>query len=51
MNDSKSAPIKSGIPARERLIFALDVADMDRARKLISTLWGEQVEVDQLPGE
>ena len=38
MNDSKSSPIKSGIPARERLIFALDVADMHRARKLIDTL-------------
>jgi orotidine-5'-phosphate decarboxylase len=38
MNDSKTSPIKSGIPARERLIFALDVADIDRARKLIDTL-------------
>jgi orotidine-5'-phosphate decarboxylase len=38
MNDSKSSPIKSGIPARERLIFALDVADLDKARKLIDTL-------------
>jgi orotidine-5'-phosphate decarboxylase len=38
MNDFKSSPIKSGIPARERLIFALDVADLDKARKLIDTL-------------
>ena len=38
MNDLKSSPIKSGIPARERLIFALDVADLDKARKLIDTL-------------
>jgi orotidine-5'-phosphate decarboxylase len=38
MNDFKSSPIKSVIPARERLIFALDVADLDKARKLIDTL-------------
>ncbi len=38
MNDFKSSPIKSDIPARERLIFALDVADLDKARKLIDTL-------------
>jgi orotidine-5'-phosphate decarboxylase len=38
MNDFKSSPIKSDIPARERLIFALDVADLEKARKLIDTL-------------
>ena len=30
--------IKTSIPARERLIFALDVPDPDQARRLISTL-------------
>jgi orotidine-5'-phosphate decarboxylase len=33
-----NAPIKPEIPARERLIFALDVADIDRARRLVDTL-------------
>lgn len=33
-----NSPIKSEIPARERLIFALDVADIDQARALIAQL-------------
>ena len=33
-----NSPIKTEIPARERLIFALDVPDIDRARMLISQL-------------
>jgi len=33
-----NSPIKTDIPARERLIFALDVPDIDRARALISQL-------------
>ena len=33
-----NSPIKTSIPARERLIFALDVPDPDQARRLISTL-------------
>jgi orotidine-5'-phosphate decarboxylase len=33
-----SIPIKTSIPARERLIFALDVPDLDQARKLVATL-------------
>lgn len=32
------APIKHDIPARERLIFALDVPDADRARALVGQL-------------
>jgi len=31
-------PIKTSIPARERLIFALDVPDLDQAKKLVATL-------------
>ena len=33
-----TSPIKTGIPARERLIFALDVPDLARARSLVDTL-------------
>ena len=33
-----NAPIKTDIPARERLIFALDVPDLAHARSLIDTL-------------
>jgi orotidine-5'-phosphate decarboxylase len=33
-----NSPIKTEIPARERLIFALDVPDIDRARSLIARL-------------
>ena len=35
---NKQSPIKTEIPARERLIFALDVPDLERARSLIDTL-------------
>ena len=38
-----NSPIKHSIPARERLIFALDVADADSARKLVSQL-GDSVQ-------
>ena len=38
MNQNADSPIKTGIPARERLIFALDVPDLDRARALVDTL-------------
>ena len=37
MNQTPS-PIKTDIPARERLIFALDVADVSRARQLVHQL-------------
>ena len=33
MSKLTESPIKIDIPARERLIFALDVADPDRARQ------------------
>jgi orotidine-5'-phosphate decarboxylase len=33
-----NSPIKTDIPTRERLIFALDVPDIDRARALIAQL-------------
>jgi orotidine-5'-phosphate decarboxylase len=33
-----NSPIKNTIPARERLIFALDVPDLERAKKLVATL-------------
>jgi orotidine-5'-phosphate decarboxylase len=33
-----NSPIKPIIPARERLIFALDVPDLDQAKKLVATL-------------
>jgi len=42
-----NAPIKHHIPARERLIFAMDVADADQARKLIAQL-GDSVEFYKL---
>lgn len=38
MSGNRDDGIKRDIPARERLIFALDVADVDRARSLIETL-------------
>ncbi len=41
------SPIKTDIPARERLIFALDVPDLDRARGLVATL-GDAVEFYKL---
>lgn len=42
MNPTPKPFIKPGIPARERLIFALDVPDLERARALVDTL-GESV--------
>ena len=42
-----NSPIKTDIPARERLIFALDVPDLDRARTLVNTL-GDSVEFYKL---
>jgi orotidine-5'-phosphate decarboxylase len=33
-----NSPIKTSIPARERLIFALDVPDLDQAKRLVATL-------------
>lgn len=38
MNQLTEPTIKTNIPARERLIFALDVPDPDRARQLITDL-------------
>jgi orotidine-5'-phosphate decarboxylase len=38
MNIPTESPIKTNIPARERLIFALDVPDLDRAQQLVATL-------------
>ena len=42
-----NSAIKTDIPARERLIFALDVPDLDRARALVDTL-GDSVEFYKL---
>ena len=44
---SNASPIKTDIPARERLIFALDVPDLERARTLVDTL-GDAVEFYKL---
>jgi len=38
MRDQTTATAKTNIPVRERLIFALDVPDADRARRLVDTL-------------
>jgi len=38
MTEQQSTVIKAGIPARERLIFALDVPDLQSARQLIAQL-------------
>jgi orotidine-5'-phosphate decarboxylase len=38
MNKPSAAPVKPHIPVRERLIFALDVPDLERARILVDTL-------------
>lgn len=38
MNEQTPSPIKTAIPLRERLIFALDVADLGQARRLVDTL-------------
>ncbi|MEE4217649.1 MAG: orotidine-5'-phosphate decarboxylase [Xanthomonadales bacterium] len=35
---NRESPIKTGIPAHERLIFALDVPDLERARELVGAL-------------
>lgn len=42
-----TAPIKHDIPARERLIFAMDVPDVDSARSLVRQL-GDSVEFYKL---
>jgi orotidine-5'-phosphate decarboxylase len=47
MPEASPSPIKTGIPARERLIFALDVPDLERARALIDTL-GDAVQFYKL---
>lgn len=47
MNQTPASPVKSDIPARERLIFALDVPDLDRAGQLVETL-GDSVEFYKL---
>jgi orotidine-5'-phosphate decarboxylase len=38
MNQPIESPIKTDIPARDRLIFALDVPDAERAKQLVDTL-------------
>jgi len=38
MSDQTIGSIKTDIPVRERLIFALDVPELDRARHLVDTL-------------
>ena len=38
MTEQKSTVIKPGIPLRERLIFALDVPDLESARRLVGQL-------------
>jgi orotidine-5'-phosphate decarboxylase len=38
MNEPTPAATKTRIPPRERLIFALDVAELDQARRLVDTL-------------
>jgi orotidine-5'-phosphate decarboxylase len=47
MNQTFQSPIKNSIPARERLIFALDVPDLEHARRLVETL-GDSVEFYKL---
>jgi orotidine-5'-phosphate decarboxylase len=47
MSKPNLSSIKKEIPARERLIFALDVPDLDRARYLVDTL-GDSVEFYKL---
>jgi orotidine-5'-phosphate decarboxylase len=47
MTTQTDSPIKNEIPARERLIFALDVPDLERACALIDTL-GDSVEFYKL---
>ena len=38
MSDQTIGPVKTEIPVRERLIFALDVPELDRARRLVDSL-------------
>jgi orotidine-5'-phosphate decarboxylase len=38
MSDQNTGPVKTEIPVRERLIFALDVPELDRARHLVESL-------------
>jgi len=38
MSDQTTGFVKTDIPARERLIFALDVPELDHARRLVDTL-------------
>lgn len=47
MSQTFQSPIKNSIPARERLIFALDVPDLEHARRLVETL-GDSVEFYKL---
>jgi len=47
MPDANPSPIKPDIPVRERLIFALDVPDLERARALIAAL-GDAVQFYKL---
>jgi orotidine-5'-phosphate decarboxylase len=47
MNEPTSAANRIRIPPRERLIFALDVAELDQARRLVDTL-GDAVQFYKL---
>jgi len=47
MSNQTTGSVKTDIPVRERLIFALDVPELDRARRLIDTL-GDSVEFYKL---
>jgi orotidine-5'-phosphate decarboxylase len=47
MSHPTDSLIKTDIPTRERLIFALDVPDLERARRLVETL-GDAVEFYKL---
>ena len=47
MNENSASLVKTAIPERERLIFALDVADSGEARRLIDAL-GESVQFYKL---
>ena len=47
MSEQHRSVIKASIPARERLIFALDVPDLDQARRLVNTL-GDSVQFYKL---
>ena len=47
MNEQSTPVIKTSIPAHERLIFALDVADLEQARRLVVAL-GDSVQFYKL---